>query len=257
MNILKNPRRWIAAQIAHDAPPTVPIQNMLYRLCLELYEGNRLVSFAYRSMLLWPRCTPAENLDDLPAEPKELALTCIGPIGLSDYEEKQLMGALKERGISATEKFPVHPDRFAFAFARGQHPNDWTFHHLYDGILPFHGQRKTLDARKHGRHFTETAGMVTVHPLVQELYDHRACIRRTLRARSFTQFKYDPDEDFAKGGPHNEFGFRIPALVADGEDAHEDVPEDVVEPRRGAFTGNIREKLAAAHRIRQNLNEDD
>lgn len=248
MNILKNPRRWIAAQIAHDAPPTVPIQNMLYRLCLELYEGNRLVSFAYRSMLLWPRCTPGENLDDLPAEPKELALTCIGPIGLSAYEEKELIAALKERGISCTEKYPVHPDRFAFAFARGQHPNDWTFHHLYDGIVPFHGRKKTLDAQKHGRHFTETAGMVTVHPLVQELYDHCACIRRTLRARSFTQFKYDPDEYFEKGRPHNERGFVISEVIREGVDAEEDLPEDVVAPRPGTFGACIQEKIAARRR---------
>ena len=244
-----DPDRWIAAQVAQDATPTIPIQNMLYRLCLELYAGNTLVSVPYRSMLLWPRCTPGENLDDLPSDPKDLALTCVGPMGLLDYEEKALTRELKERGISCTEKCPVHPDRFAFEFAGGECPPGWSLHHLYDGVFPFPGRKRVIDARKHGKHFTQTAGIVAVHPVVQEVYDHYACIRRTLRARSFIEFQYDPDHYFAKGRRHNGFGFLITDPLNQDEDPDEHVPENIVSDRT-TFTGSIRDKIAAAHRMR-------
>ena len=254
--MFKDPYRWIAAQIARDAPPTIPIQNMLYRLCLELYDGNRLVSFAYRSMLIWPRCTPAENLDLLPEDEKDVVLESLAATSLAEHEKKRLQQELKERGIRSFEKYPIHPERFAFNFASGQHPEGWIFQHLYDGRFPFEKRKTTLDARKHGFHFTQVAGMVTFHPVVQELYDHYPCISHTLRARSFARFGYDPDRFFSKAD-HDPFGFVLRDPLHEDDDGQPPrVPPP--PPARPTFQGNIRERVAALHRQGQfALNEDD
>jgi hypothetical protein len=245
MNVITNLHRWIAAQVAHDAPPIIPIQNMLFRLCLELYEGNRLVSFAHRSLLIWPRCTPGENLDTLPDDPKDLVLDCLAGTGLAQHEKKRLQQELKERGILSFEKYPIHPERFAFAFAGGQQSESCRFHHLYEGRFPFEKRKTTLEARKHGFHFTQVAGMVTIHPLVQELFEHYACISHTLRARSFAKFGYDPDRYFSKE-EHDPFGFVIrDPLDEDDSLAFPRVPPP--PPSRPTFQQNIRERVAAMH----------
>ena len=249
--MITNPHRWIAAQVAHDAPPAIPIRNMLYSLCLELYEGISLVSFAYRSLLIWPRCTPGENLDGLPDDAKDFALESLGATSLAEHERKRLHYELKERGILSFERYPLYPERFAFDFAGGQQPHGWRFQHLYDGRFPFEKRKKTLDARKHGFHFTQVAGMVTLHPVVQELYDHYPCISHTLRARSFARFGYDPDRFFSKAD-HDPFGFVARDPLNEDDDGR---PPRVPPPPPRQ---NIRERVAALHRQGQfALNEDE
>jgi hypothetical protein len=188
----KHWRRWVECQVSRDTPTSLPLQQLLFTLCIDLYLTNTLVRFAARSLLIWPRCTPGENLDGLPDDAKELSFYSAGA-GIPEYAKKRLQQELTERGITSLERCPVDPDRFSFRFADGFILPGWHFHHIYDGTSPLGRGKKTLSARHHGLHFTQTAGMVAIHPIVEALYDYFPCIKRTLRARSFKKFEYDPD----------------------------------------------------------------
>lgn len=239
----KHWRRWIECQVSRDIPTSLPLQQMLFSLCVDLYSANTLVHFAARSMLIWPRCTPGENLDGLPDDAKELSFSSAGA-GIPEYAKKRLQQELTERGITSLERCPVDPDRFSFRFADGFILPGWHFHHIYDGTSPLGRGKKTLNARHHGLHFTQTAGMVAIHPIVEALYDYFPCIKRTLRARSFKEFRYDPDRYFSKC-EHDDRGFELPDPLIDdkeGVDALPDEPDPV--PARPTLGETIARRLA-------------
>src|SRR5687768_7003801 len=141
-------REWLQSQVNRDRPQSLPIQNMLLELCFELYSGDRLVSFAHRGILLWPRCTPGENLDPLPDEAQEQILDSLVSARLSEDEKNRLENELSKVGINSIEHYPSHPERFAFKFAGGQLQQDWFFKHLYDGSVALGSSKKCLNAFK-------------------------------------------------------------------------------------------------------------
>ncbi len=63
-----------------------------------------------------------------------------------------------------------------------------------------------FDALRDPKHYTQSAGLVAVHPLVYHLIAEHPCIVFTLRWRAFDAFKYDPAKYFAPEG-HDECGF--------------------------------------------------
>jgi hypothetical protein len=235
-------RRWIECQVSRDNPTALPLQQMLYTLCTNLYSEDTLASFARRGILIWPRCTPGSNLDGLPDDAKALSFYTAG-VGLKEYEKKRLEDELKKRGIQSLENFPIGPEQFSFTFAGGQLYAGWIFHHIYDGTSALGKGKKTLNARHHGLHFTQTAGMVAIHPIVEALYDYFPCIKRTLRARSFKEFGYDPDRYFSKC-EHDDRGFEIrdPLNEDDGVDALGDEPD--LPPARRTLQERMAEYLA-------------
>lgn len=86
--------------------------------------------------------------------------------------------------------------------------------------------------------------MVVVHPIVEALYDYFPCIKRTLRARSFNKFGYDPDRYFSNG-EHDDRGFEISDPlneVKEGVDALTDEPDPV--PARLTLGETIAHRLA-------------
>jgi len=200
-------RQWIEGQVARDNATSLPLQQMLFNVCVDLYSARTLVVFARQSMLIWPCCTPGENLDGVPDDAKELSFYNAA-VGFSDHDKKRLEHALRERGIQSLERYPLDPDRFSFSFGGGNINPGWSFHHIYDGTSPLGKGKKTLNAHRRGLHFTQTAGMVAIHPIVEALYDHFPCIKRTLRAGSFDKFGYDPDRYFSKR-EHDDRGFEI------------------------------------------------
>src|SRR5205085_9728310 len=121
--------------------------------------------------------------------------------GFSDHDKKRLGDALRERGITSLERYPIDPDRFSFNFAGGFTRPGWTFHHIYDATSPLGKGKKTLNAHHHGLHFTQTDGMIVIHPIVEALYGYFRCIKRTRRGLSFNKFGYGPVCYFSRFEP--------------------------------------------------------
>jgi len=104
---------------------------------------------------------------------------------------------------------PNGPARASFEFAGGEPPervgstNDWTAHHLYSGKFPYLGRPITTHAVKLGNHFTQSAGVITAHPIADALCDEYPFFAWLLRALSYQKFGYDG----VFSNKRNEFGF--------------------------------------------------
>jgi hypothetical protein len=100
----------------------------------------------------------------------------------------------------------------AFLVAEGVRPrrfgsqNGWSIHHIYSGKFPYIGKSSTLHSTKSSRHFTQSAGVVAVHPIADGMCDEYPFFAWLLRAEAFRRFGYDPDGVFANS-TLDEFGF--------------------------------------------------
>jgi hypothetical protein len=82
------------------------------------------------------------------------------------------------------------PERFGSA-------NRWSIHHVYSGKFPYIGHPNTTHATTDCKHFTQSAGLVAVHPVADALCDEFPFFAWLLRAKSFETFRYDPDGVFS------------------------------------------------------------
>jgi hypothetical protein len=146
----------------------------------------KMVRFAEFGHLLWPGC------DRVP-EPGARQR-------IHRYVEP-LKSELKAKGIEMDTR-SNGPAIAAFLYAGGERPgrvgsrNSWSIHHLYSGKFPYIGRTGTLHAVKHGDHFTNSAGLIAAHPVLDAMSDEYPCIAWYLRARAFERFGYDPDQVF-------------------------------------------------------------
>ena len=146
----------------------------------------RMVRFAPEAVLFWPGC-------DRVREPETRQR-------LHRYPD-HLKAQLRSRKIPCDTR-SNGPAIAAFLYAGGERPsrvgsrNSWSIHHLYSGKFPHPGRDTTLHAVKHGGHFTQSAGRVATHPILDAMCDEYPCIAWYLRARAFELFEYDPDEVF-------------------------------------------------------------
>lgn len=91
----------------------------------------------------------------------------------------------------------------SFLLAGGERPqrfgssNAWSIHHLYSGKFPYRGNQETTHATKDCNHFTQSAGLVAVHPVADSLTDEFPFFTWLLRAKAFAKFGYDPDHVFS------------------------------------------------------------
>ena len=178
---------------------TKQIQTESFRHVAE-YVGMHwqdFVRFAEKPLLLWQSCDrlkpegKKQKYHSYPTEIKSAA--------------KRIYAKLDTR--------PNGPARAAFEFAGGERPerlgstNDWTAHHLYSGKFPYIGRSSTTHAVKLGNHFTQSAGVITAHPIADALCDEYPFFAWLLRALSYQKFGYDPDGVFST--EQDEFGFAI------------------------------------------------
>lgn len=104
------------------------------------------------------------------------------------------------------------PAIIAFLVAGGVRPirygshNSWSVHHIYSGKFPYAGKSATLHAAKDGLHFTQSAGLIAVHPIADGMCDEYPFFSWLLRAEAFRRFGYDPDAVFADTAT-DRFGF--------------------------------------------------
>jgi len=84
----------------------------------------------------------------------------------------------------------IRPERFGSS-------NRWAIHHLYSGKFPYVERSSTTHAAKDGNHFTQSAGLVAIHPIADALCDEFPFFSWLLRAEAFRRFGYDPDGVFS------------------------------------------------------------
>lgn len=146
-----------------------------------------MVRFAERAHLLWPGC----NRIPEPGASQRI----------HRYVEP-LKSELKSKYIDMDTR-SNGPAIAAFLYAGGERPerigsrNRWSIHHLYSGKFPYVDRTETLHAVKDGEHFTNSAGLIAVHPILDAICDEYPCIAWYLRARAFERFGYDPDSVFS------------------------------------------------------------
>lgn len=120
-----------------------------------------------------------------------------------NYPEK-IRQLAKEKNIYLDGR-PNGPAVAAFEIAGGQRPkrfgsaNKWSIHHLYSGKFPSPGHEKTTHAVKEKNHFTQSAGLLAAHPLIDALFDELPAIVWLFRFESYKRFGYDPDGVFTNG----------------------------------------------------------
>lgn len=150
---------------------------------------DSFVKFPEKPLLLWRGC---DRIAIPPAKQK-----------YHTYPD-DLKRAAKAAGVYLDGR-PNGPAIAAFLFGGGIRPsrygssNAWSVHHLYSGKFPYPSKPTTTHAAKRGDHFTQSAGLVAVHPVADALVDEFPPFTWLLRAHAFLRFAYDPDEVF--GGP--------------------------------------------------------
>jgi len=103
------------------------------------------------------------------------------------------------------------PAIMSILLAGGERPTrsngqGWHIDHIYDGKFPWATKMVSLHAVKDGKHFTQTAGLVAIHPIAEALKDEYFYVAWMLRHEAFLRFGYDPDRVFCD--MIDEYGFR-------------------------------------------------
>ena len=180
---------WVEADVA-----SIPEQA---HRCVILEVNANLDSFVKwpeRAELLWSSCDRIPNPDRKRKYHR--------------YPE-MLKALFRERGIKLDGR-GNGPAVAAYLVAGGERPKrngnkGWSVHHIYDRNFPYPGATESMWAVRDPRHFTQSAGLVAIHPVADALADEFAIFAWRLRAESFLRFGYDPDGVF-KGAP-DEYGF--------------------------------------------------
>jgi len=157
---------------------------------------NDFVKWPRQAILVWKGRTRKTKYHSYPNELKLIAL----------HQEIKLASGIRLDGRSNG------PALLAFQIAEGIRPqrsgsnNAWSIHHVYSGKFPFPGRPDTTHAAQDGLHCTQSAGLVAVHPIADQLCDEFPAFTWLLRARAYDLFGYDPDQVFSNE-LHDEFGF--------------------------------------------------
>jgi len=120
---------------------------------------------------------------------------------------------LKSKGIRIDSR-SNGPAIMSFLLSGGRRPKrassprqEWHIHHIYDGKFPWKNKRKTLHAVQNGKHFTQSAGLVAIHPIAEALADEYFYFAWLLRYESYLRFSYDPERVFCRYT--DDYGFKI------------------------------------------------
>ena len=183
---------WFKKEI-NDVEP-----ECLKEIFLSIYHDyDELCQFSQTALLL------IEGCDRRPEEGKKMKY--------HRYPE-YIKQVAKEKGIGLDSR-PNGPAIAAFELAGGMRPqrygsnNKWHIHHLYSGKFPYFGKSETVHAAKNGLHFTQSAGLIAVHPVLDALCDESPAFTWFLRHLSWKKFGYDPDNVFSS--QNDRYGFDL------------------------------------------------
>ena len=87
-------------------------------------------------------------------------------------------------------------------------PEGWQVLLLYEALTRWGAAGNRDEAAQAARHFTQSANLVAVHPVVQHLMAQYPCIVKTMQQRVFETFMYDPRTWFSPGEGHDICGFQ-------------------------------------------------
>jgi hypothetical protein len=127
----------------------------------------------------------------------------IRPKGGFHKYSPELTRKFKEKGLPIDSR-TNGPAIMSYLLAGGERPNrrdsnnEWTIHHIYDGKFAIENGKPSVRAVNHGDHFTQSAGLVAIHPIANALADEYFYFAWMLRHESFKRFGYDPDNVFLK-----------------------------------------------------------
>ena len=120
---------------------------------------------------------------------------------------------LKSKGIPIDQR-SNGPAVMSFLLAGGKRPKrmsnpnqGWPIHHIYDRKFSWPKKGETLHAVQDGKHFTQSAELVAIHPIAEAITDEYFYFAWLLRHESFLRFNYDPNRVFYK--KTDEYGFKI------------------------------------------------
>lgn len=153
-------------------------------------------------------------LSDFVKWPKEALLLWRGCVRTKFHKYPPAMLELLASRKIYRRNWSNDPAIHAYLVAGGGRPTrihqdfGWEIHHLYLGLAVAGGRRAT-HAVKDGLHFTQSAGLVAIHPVADALYAEDPTFAELLRKESFIRFGYDPDGLFSNG-PRDKFGFVPP-----------------------------------------------
>lgn len=156
----------------------------------------------------------ATHLADFVKWPKEAVLLWRGCVRTKYHKYPPVILDLLASRKIYRRNWSNDPAIHAYLVAGGERPTrqqkdfGWDIHHLYLGLSAV-PNREATHAVKHGLHFTQSAGLVAIHPVADALYAEDPAFAECLRRESFNRFGYDPDKLFCNG-PHDEFGFVPP-----------------------------------------------
>jgi hypothetical protein len=146
--------------------------------------------------------------------PAKALLLWEGCIRIKYHEYPEEIKNELKSGKIAIDSRSNGPAIMSFLLAGGKRPHrasnpnqQWHIHHIYDGKFPWKEKEKTLHAVEDGKHFTQSAGLVAIHPVAEALSDEYFYFAWLLRYESLLRFDYDPDMVFCS--KTDEHGFKV------------------------------------------------
>lgn len=188
---LNNLIRWCGNEIS------VLNEESYKRVLIEIVNNLELyVKWPKYAELLWKGC---HRINDTDKKQKYHQFP----------DELKIMAAVQKVNLDNRSNGPAIA---SFQVAGGVRPyrlsgnNQWSIHHIYNSKFPYLDKKNTIHAVKDGKHFTQSAGLVAIHPVLDQAADEYPCISWLLRAISYLKFGYDPDQVFDQTN-HDEYGF--------------------------------------------------
>lgn len=154
--------------------------------------------------------TVASNFSFFVEWPKEALLLWKGCVRIDKHIYPEALKTLMRSRNVEPNALSNGPAIGAFLFAGGTRPRrrnnqGWPIHHLYSGEFPYEDEKPKLHSVRDGNHFTQSAGLVAIHPVAHALAEEYSCFAWLLRGHAFNKFGYDPDKVFSR--VVNEYGF--------------------------------------------------
>jgi len=179
-------------------------------------EAGAMVPDSYRRVILEVNA----NLDSFVKWPQRAELLWAGSDRTAKYHNYlDVLKALFRQRHIACDARSNGPAIMAYLVAGGQRPKrsgaqEWAIHHLYDGKFPYPGRtRPSLRAVMDARHFTQSSGLVAIHPVADALADEFGVFAWRLCAEAFVRFGYDPEGAFSDTQDELGFAGRGPVKV--------------------------------------------
>lgn len=177
----ENLAAWIGEELKDEIASTISIVKILVE------NIDEYVRWPMEPVLLWNNC------DRIPPDGEK--------VRYHKYPD-ELKTLAKKKGVYLDGR-GNGPAIAAFAFGGGIRPdrsgnnNKWHIHHIYSGKFPYFGANATTHAVKSKIHFSQAAGLCSLHPILDSICDEYASISWFLRYESYKRFGYDPDGVFS------------------------------------------------------------